>query len=82
MATNQPEAVCKALNKFGEVNGVLEEQHLGEGPHWCPVQQCLFYVDILGKRLLKYDPATKTSTKSAKVEYEMIASKLLKMPRA
>ena len=29
---------------------------LGEGPHWCPKEHVLYYVDILQGRVLRYDP--------------------------
>jgi len=32
---------------------------LGEGPHWDPIKQELFYVDILGQGVLRYVPKTK-----------------------
>ena len=32
---------------------------LGEGPYWSETEACLYYVDILGKRVCRYDPATK-----------------------
>ena len=31
---------------------------LGEGPHWCPKEQVLYYVDIKLGRVLRYDPKT------------------------
>ena len=32
---------------------------LGEGPHWSEAEQCLYYVDIVGKRVCRYDPEEK-----------------------
>jgi sugar lactone lactonase YvrE len=32
---------------------------LGEGPHWSLEEQCLYYIDIFGKKVCRYDPATK-----------------------
>lgn len=29
---------------------------LGEGPHWCPKEQVLYFVDILKGKVLRYDP--------------------------
>lgn len=46
------------------VEVVCEKVELGEGPHWDAVQQCLFFVDILGQYILKYVPATGKTTKA------------------
>ncbi len=32
---------------------------LGEGPHWSSEEQCLYFIDIFGKKVCRYDPATK-----------------------
>lgn len=42
------------------VEKVCEPVALGEGPHWDAPTQTLYYVDIEGKKLFKYVPATKT----------------------
>lgn len=44
------------------VEKVCEPALLGEGPHWDAPSQTLYYVDIDGKKLFKYVPATKTRT--------------------
>lgn len=44
------------------VEKVCEPVMLGEGPHWDAPTQTLYYVDIEGKKLFKYVPATKTRT--------------------
>ena len=31
---------------------------IGEGPHWKADEEALYYVDILGKRILRYDQRT------------------------
>ena len=31
---------------------------LGESPHWSEAKQCLYYIDYLGKKIWRYDPAT------------------------
>ncbi|WP_157982092.1 SMP-30/gluconolactonase/LRE family protein [Oceanicella sp. SM1341] len=31
---------------------------LGESPFWCPLEGCLWWVDIAGRRLLRTDPAS------------------------
>lgn len=41
-----------------------ESAELGEGPHWDVDTQSLYYVDILGKSIHKYTPATKKYTKA------------------
>ncbi len=33
---------------------------LGEGPAWSPREQCLWFVDIKGRRLHRYDPADRS----------------------
>nr|XP_022906695.1 regucalcin [Onthophagus taurus] len=43
---------------------VTERVTLGEGPHWDPYIQSLFYVDILGQSVHKYTPATNTHTQT------------------
>ena len=35
--------------------------NLGEGPHWSEREKCLYYVDILGKKVCRYDPKTKNN---------------------
>lgn len=37
---------------------------LGEGPHWDNETQSLYFVDIFGKSIHKYVPATKKHTKA------------------
>ena len=29
---------------------------LGEGPHWSESEQCLYYVDIVGKKVCRFNP--------------------------
>ncbi|KAE8742989.1 regulacin-like (variant) [Frankliniella occidentalis] len=41
---------------------VCEPVTLGEGPHWDAASKSLYYVDIEGKKLMKYVPATKERT--------------------
>jgi len=31
---------------------------LGEGPHWSEVEQCLYYIDFVGKKICRFDPET------------------------
>ena len=45
------------------MNSTLEVENLvpnicelGEGPHWSDEEQCLYYVDIMDKKVLRYDP--------------------------
>ncbi|WP_121663177.1 SMP-30/gluconolactonase/LRE family protein [Metabacillus litoralis] len=38
---------------------VDQKATLGEGPHWNGEEQALYWVDIIGKRLHRYDPLTK-----------------------
>ena len=33
---------------------------LGESPHWCAITKSLFYIDIQGKKIHRYDPASKS----------------------
>ena len=35
---------------------------LGEGPHWCPKEHVLYYVDITLGRVLRYDPEAKVGS--------------------
>ena len=44
------------------VEKVLDPVQLGEGPHWDTASQTLYYVDIEGKKLFKYVPATNEHT--------------------
>ncbi|KAK3912985.1 Regucalcin [Frankliniella fusca] len=44
------------------VEKVCEPVNLGEGPHWDATSGALYYVDIEGKKLFKYVPATKQRT--------------------
>ncbi|XP_044267326.1 regucalcin-like isoform X1 [Tribolium madens] len=43
---------------------VVESVELGEGPHWDAETQSLYFVDIYGKAIHKYVPATKKHTKA------------------
>lgn len=42
----------------------IEIVELGEGPHWDAESQSLYFVDIFGKAIHKYVPATKKHTKA------------------
>lgn len=42
----------------------IETVELGEGPHWDAETQSLYFVDIFGKSIHKYVPATKKHTKA------------------
>ncbi|CAH1118002.1 unnamed protein product [Phaedon cochleariae] len=42
----------------------VESTELGEGPHWDADTQSLYYVDIIGKSIHRYVPATQTYTKA------------------
>lgn len=42
----------------------IETTELGEGPHWDADTQSLYFVDIFGKSIHKYVPATKKHTKA------------------
>lgn len=37
---------------------------LGEGPHWEEETQTLYFIDIFGKSIHKYVPASNTHTKA------------------
>ncbi|NQW00811.1 MAG: SMP-30/gluconolactonase/LRE family protein [Rhodospirillales bacterium] len=37
-----------------------EKAALGEGTHWSPGQQALYWVDIIGKRLFRYTPESRS----------------------
>lgn len=37
---------------------------LGEGPHWNPETQSLYFVDIFGNSIHRYDPVNKKHTKA------------------
>nr|CAI5866618.1 unnamed protein product [Callosobruchus analis] len=42
----------------------IEITELGEGPHWDAEKQCLYFIDIFGKSIHRYVPATKKHTKA------------------
>lgn len=42
-----------------KIEKVSDSSSLGEGPHWDSETQSLYYVDIIGKSVHKYKPATK-----------------------
>ncbi|XP_063918059.1 regucalcin-like [Zophobas morio] len=46
-----------------KIERVTEGCVLGEGPHWDSQNQVLYFVDILGKSLLKYNPSTSKVSK-------------------
>ncbi|XP_044258190.1 regucalcin-like [Tribolium madens] len=45
------------------IETVTEGYTLGEGPHWDTSTQSLYFVDIFGKLIVKYTPATKKVAK-------------------
>ncbi|XP_054258472.1 regucalcin-like [Macrosteles quadrilineatus] len=60
-----PAAACfsfKSPHESPVLTRVTEPVDHGEGPHWDPTEQVLYYVDISGQALHRYDPATKTDT--------------------
>lgn len=44
------------------VERIGESVELGEGPHWDADTQSLYFVDIFGKSINRYVPATKEHT--------------------
>ncbi|KAL7295469.1 hypothetical protein TKK_0011121 [Trichogramma kaykai] len=44
------------------VEKVADSVELGEGPHWDVKKQKLYYVDIDGRKILRFDPLTKRVT--------------------
>ena len=53
---------CAVANESIIIEKVASPVDLGEGPHWDIKSQTLYHVDILGKKILKFDPATGTRT--------------------
>jgi gluconolactonase len=47
-------------NMSYKIEAVVKDLLLGEGPHWCGDKQELIYVDIPGKHVHRYVPATGT----------------------
>jgi gluconolactonase len=47
-----------------KVQRVVDSVELGEGPHWDVASQSLYFVDIYGKSIHRYVPATKKHTKA------------------
>ena len=45
-----------------KVERITEATELGEGPHWNAATQSLYFVDIFGKSIHRYVPATKKHT--------------------
>lgn len=53
-------SMAPKVERVSEI-GTIE---LGEGPHWDADTQSLYFVDIFGKAIHKYVPATKKHTKA------------------
>ncbi|RZC37252.1 SGL domain containing protein [Asbolus verrucosus] len=47
-----------------KVERIIDSVELGEGPHWDVESQSLYFVDIYGKAIHRYIPATKKHTKA------------------
>lgn len=47
-----------------KVELVVESVELGEGPHWDVETQSLYFVDIFGNSIHRYEPSTKTHKKA------------------
>lgn len=54
-----------------EVKPVAGPFVLGEGPHWDEESQYLYFVDIDGCLLCKYDPGTQSVAKCSLGKYEI-----------
>ena len=52
---------------------------LGEAPHWCPVENVLYFLDILNAEIFRYDPVSNKCT-SVKVEQYFPYSKIRQVP--
>lgn len=48
------------VEKIAEIPSMI----VGEGPHWDAKSQALYFVDIMGKSVHKYVPATGKHTKA------------------
>ncbi|KAJ8967886.1 hypothetical protein NQ314_002591 [Rhamnusium bicolor] len=48
-----------------KIERIVENCELAEGPHWDEETQALYFVDIPGKAIYKYVPATKKITKAS-----------------
>jgi gluconolactonase len=47
-----------------KVEKITESVELGEGPHWDVATQSLYFVDIFGKAIYKYNPSAERLTKA------------------
>lgn len=55
---------AKAMTPIVERIEEIGTTELGEGPHWDADTQSLYFVDIFGKSIHKYVPASKKHTKA------------------
>lgn len=46
------------------IERIAESLELGEGPHWDVDTQSLYFVNLMGKAIHRYVPATNTYTKA------------------
>lgn len=45
-----------------KIERLTSSVELGEGPHWSVQEQKLYYVDLNGQKIMRYDPKLKTVT--------------------
>jgi sugar lactone lactonase YvrE len=66
-----PAAGVEAGRATGALELILDARcQLGESPVWSARENCLLFVDITGRRLLKFDPAAKT-LKACEIEEDI-----------
>merc|ERR1712018_487960 len=39
-----------------------KQTSLGEAPHWCPIENVLYFLDILNAEIFRYDPVSNKCT--------------------
>lgn len=54
--------LCVQDAKSLKIEKLTSAIELGEGPHWNSNDQNLYYVDINGQKVMRYNPATREVT--------------------
>ena len=61
------QTIVQKLNMSSIETIETKQTSLGEAPHWCPIENVLYFLDILNAEIFRYDPVSNKCT-SVKVD--------------